>query len=113
MGFPIPGLVCTMCVQPYEEDFMTAEPKDRRWAFRVSSRSDNVVRQAAALSGQSITAFVEEIALARAESIIAEHRSITLSADEFARFVEALDDAPVAVPELVDLFSRPNLIPQS
>lgn len=92
---------------------MTADPRDRRWAFRVSSRSDNVVRQAAALSGQSITAFVEETALARAESVIAEQRSITLSADEFARFVEALDDAPTAVPELVDLFSRPSRIPQS
>lgn len=91
---------------------MTAEQRDRRWTFRVNSRSDAVVREAATLTGQSMTAFVEESALARAESVIAERQSITLSTEQFSRFVDALDEAPVAIPQLVDLFSQPSQIPQ-
>lgn len=90
---------------------MTVERRDRRWAFRVKSRSDALVREAATLTGQSLTSFVEESAVARAESVIAEYQTVTLTADEFSRFVDALDDAPVAVPGLVELFSRPSRIP--
>ncbi len=71
------------------------------------------MREAATLAGQSITAFVEESAVARAESVIAEYQTMTLTPDEFSRFVEALDEAPVAVPELVELFSRPSRIPNA
>lgn len=59
-----------------------------------------------------MTAFVEESAVARAESVIAERQSITLSTEQFSRFVDALDEAPVAIPQLVDLFSQPSQIPQ-
>lgn len=89
------------------------EPRDRRWNFRVKVRSDALVREAATLTGVSTTAFVEESAVSRAESVIAEHRAVTLSPDEFSRFVAALDDAPTAIPELVDMFSRPSRIPQT
>ncbi|HLU52306.1 MAG TPA: DUF1778 domain-containing protein [Acidimicrobiia bacterium] len=89
------------------------QQRDRRWAFRVKPRSDALVREAATLAGQSITAFVEESAVARAESVIAEYQTMTLTPDEFSRFVEALDEAPVAVPELVELFSRPSRIPNA
>lgn len=92
---------------------MTAEQRDRRWAFRVKTRSDALVREAATLTGVSMTAFVEESAVARAESVIAEHQPVTLSPDQFARFIDALDEAPVAVPELIELFSRPSRIPQT
>lgn len=92
---------------------MTAEQRDRRWNFRVKARSDALVREAATLIGVSKTAFVEESAVTRAQSLIAEHHPITLSHEEFSRFVEALDEAPVAVPELVDLFSQPSRIPQA
>ncbi len=92
---------------------MTAAPRDNRWNFRVKASSDALVKEAATLLGTSKTAFVEESAVRRAESVIAEHQRITLPAEEFARFVDALDAAPTAVPELVDLFSRPDLIPAS
>jgi len=91
---------------------VTTEQRDRRWAFRVRARSDALVREAATLTGISMTAFVEESAVARAESVIAEHQPVTLSSAEFSRFVDALDAAPVAVPELVDLFSQPSRISQ-
>ncbi len=89
---------------------MTTERRDHRWNFRVKARSDALVRQAAALTEVSKTAFVEESAVARARSLIAEQESVTFSHEEFSRFVAALDEAPVAVPELVDLFSQPSRI---
>ena len=92
---------------------MTTPQRDNRWNFRVKARSDTLVREAATLLGTSKTAFVEESAVSRAESVIAEHQRITLSAEEFSRFVDSLDAAPTAVPELVDLFSRPSPIPPS
>lgn len=92
---------------------MTAEQRDRRWTFRVRERSDALVREAATLEGVSLTTFVEESAVARAQEVIAEHQAIRLSPEAFSRFVDALDEAPVAVPELVELFSRPSRIPQA
>ena len=91
---------------------MAAEHRDSRWNFRVKAHSDALVREAATLMGTSKTAFVEESAVARAQSLIAEYQPVVLSHEEFSRFVAALDEAPVAVPELVDLFAKPSQIPQ-
>jgi len=90
---------------------MTAEQRGSRWNFRVKTQSDELVREAATLLGTSKTAFVEESAVSRARSLIAEYQPVVLSNEEFSRFVDALDAAPVAVPELVDLFARPSQIP--
>jgi len=92
---------------------MRTTRRDRRWGFRVHERSDALVREAAALAGASLTALVEESAVVRAQGVIAEHQAITLSPEAFSRFAAALDEAPVAVRELVDLFSRPSRIPQA
>jgi len=90
---------------------MTAEQRDSRWNFRVKAQSDALVREAATLLGTSKTAFVEESAVSRARLLIAEYQPVVLSHEEFSRFVDALDEAPVAVPELVDLFAQSSQIP--
>jgi uncharacterized protein (DUF1778 family) len=41
---------------------------------------------------------VEESAVTRARSVIAEYQPVVLSPGEFSRFIEALDEAPVTVP---------------
>lgn len=92
---------------------MTAPQRNKKWQFRVTKRSDDLVREAATLAGMSKTRFVEESAVDRAQMVIAEHQRISLSPDEFARFSKGLDEAPVTVPELVELFSSPSQIPQS
>jgi uncharacterized protein (DUF1778 family) len=79
----------------------------------VTRRSDALVREAARLTRQPLSAFVEESAVARAESLVAEHRAMSLSSDDCSRVVDALDDAPVPVPELVELFSRNSQIPSA
>jgi uncharacterized protein (DUF1778 family) len=97
----------------YVGDEMTTEQRDSRWNFRVKSRSDALVREAATLMGTSKTAFVEESAVSRARSLIAEYQPVALSSEEFSRFVDSLDEVPVAIPDLVDLFSRPSQIPRA
>lgn len=92
---------------------MTAPQRTEKWQFRVTEQSDTLVREAATLSGMSMTSFVEESAVERAQTVIAEHQRISLSPEEFSLFSKALDEAPVAIPELVDLFSRQSQIPQS
>ena len=69
--------------------------------------------EAATLLGTSKTTFVEESAVRRAETIIAERQRIALDTLEFERFIKALDAAPIEVCELVELFSKPTQIPTS
>ena len=90
---------------------MDIEQPDRQWDFRVTSRTDGLVRRAATLMGVSVSEFVVDSAVARAESVIASGWPRRLSSAEFKRFVAALDRAPVAVPHLANLFSRPSRIP--
>jgi len=90
---------------------MAAEQRDSRWNFRVKAQSDALVREAATLMGTSKTAFVEESAVSRARSLIAEYQPVVLSSEKFSRFVDALDEAPVEVPELVNLFAQSSQIP--
>ena len=90
---------------------MTTEQADRRWEIMVTGRSDGLVREAARLTRQPLSSFVEESAVARAEFVIAEQRAVILSPDNSSRFADALDEAPVPIPELVALFSRHRQIP--
>ena len=111
-----PSAVCTLCVRLQARETrrtVAGAQRDNRWSFRVESRSDSLVREAATLVGTSKTAFVEESAVRRAEAVIAEHRRIKLGPEEFSRFAASLDAAPTAVPEIVDLFARPGPIPPS
>ena len=106
------GAVRTMYVRSVEHG-VTTQQRQHRWNFRVKARSDDLVVKAATLAGMTKTAFVEESAVSRARSLIAEHQPVTLGSEAYTRFVEALDEAPVAVAELVDLFSQPSRIPES
>lgn len=92
---------------------MSPQKRDRRWYLRVSARSDALVREAAWLTGEPMSVFVERSAVARAESVIPDYQPSTLSCDGFSRFVDLLDDAPVAVPALIELFSRESRIPSA
>jgi uncharacterized protein (DUF1778 family) len=94
---------------------MTAQrpSKKERWDFRVHESSDALVTEAAILTGVTKTDFVVASAVDRAQSVIAERQKVTMSPENFTRFVESLDSAPVAVPELVELFSRPSQIPSA
>ena len=80
--------------------------KDRRREFRLSSEDEQVITEAAALSGVSFTGFVLDDAIMRAREIVEAHRTINLSGESYARFLEALDAPPESNPALVELAKR-------
>jgi uncharacterized protein (DUF1778 family) len=92
---------------------MSPQKRDRRWHLDVSSRSDALVREAARRIGQPPSAFVEQSAVARAQSVIAHHQPLTRSGEGFSHSVDVLHEEPVAVPALVELFSRKSRIPSA
>jgi uncharacterized protein (DUF1778 family) len=87
----------------------STNPRTRRIDVRVSDAEDALIREAATLSGQTVTAFLLEAAEERARAVVDERRHLVMSAQEFARFAEALDEPAEAVPELVELFRLPRL----
>lgn len=80
--------------------------KDRRREFRLSTEDEQLISEAAALSGMSFTVFVLEEAVVRAKEIVDAHRTIALPADTYQRFLEALDAPPERNPALVEMARR-------
>lgn len=80
--------------------------KDRRRELRLSQEDERLINEAAALAGTTFTGFVLDDAVARAREIVEVHRTITLPADTYARFLEALDAPPERNPALVELAKR-------
>lgn len=82
-----------------------------RLNFRVSNDQERALRQAAALTGQSVSGFVLSAAVEHAQQLLERANHIELSAGDFKRFVAELERPTEVVPELVSLFSRRSRIP--
>jgi uncharacterized protein (DUF1778 family) len=70
------------------------DTRDARLEARVSAAQKNLLQQAAALSGRTLSEFVVASAQDAARRVIAEHESIRLSREEQLVFVEALLKPP-------------------
>lgn len=68
--------------------------------MRVSDHQERVLRAAADLSGETLTGFVLSVATERAEEVLQRSQRISLSAEAFKRFVEALDAPAEEMPTL-------------
>lgn len=80
-------------------------PKHRhRLEVRVSAEQDALIRQAADLEHESVTAFVLDTVTARARKVLEARNAITLPNEAFDRFYATLDEPEMVVPELVELF---------
>lgn len=71
-----------------------AKVKDTRLFARVSTADKRLIEKAAALSGQSVGAFVLAQARSAATELIEEHSVIKLNREESRRLVEALLEPP-------------------
>lgn len=83
--------------------------RSRRIDVRVTDAQDAVIREAAALSGETVTAFLLSAAQRRARAILDERRDIVMSDRAFARFAAALDAPAQPVPEMTELFGLPRI----
>lgn len=81
--------------------------KQSRLAVRITPDQDALIRDAAAVSGQSITDFVTSAVVARAEDTLADRRLFRLDEAAWAEFAELLDRPARPIPAVTELLNRP------
>lgn len=81
--------------------------------FRLTADQERALRQAAAITGQSVSGFVLSSAVEHAHQVLERANHIVLTAAAFDRFVTEFDKPAEVVPELVALFKRRSQIPAS
>ena len=75
--------------------------KERRREVRLSAADDDLITEAAGLSGVSVSEFVLHRALSDAEAVVRAHRTIELDQASYRRFLEMLDSSVPPPPELL------------
>lgn len=85
----------------------TAERKDHPISMRLPQADIAMIDRAAGLRGRSRTDFVREAAVRAAEDVLMENRLIRMNPEGFAEFIAALSGPAMAVPEMVEVVSRP------
>jgi uncharacterized protein (DUF1778 family) len=80
--------------------------KDARLAMRLTPDQDALIRDAAAVTGQSLTEFVATAAVTRAEDTLADRRVFRLDEAAWTEFAAILDRPAKRIPELARLLDE-------
>jgi uncharacterized protein (DUF1778 family) len=83
--------------------------RSQRIDVRVTDEQNAIIREAAAVAGQTVTAFLLSAAEERARSLLDERRHLVMSQAAFAQFAAALDAPGAAVPAMSELFDLPPI----
>ncbi|HUO08439.1 MAG TPA: DUF1778 domain-containing protein [Phycisphaerae bacterium] len=76
--------------------------------LRLTPKAKKALQAAAAVSRKSVSEFVLESALARADEALADRREFRLSPAQWKAFVAALDAPPKVLPRLRKLLKEPG-----
>jgi uncharacterized protein (DUF1778 family) len=76
--------------------------------LRVSRETKRTLELAASISNRSLTAFVLESALARADETLADRRAFVLSKPKWTAFLAALDAPTRPLPRMQRLLTEPG-----
>ncbi len=76
--------------------------------LRLTRKAKTALRAAAAASNRSVSEFVLESALARADEALADRRTFGLNAAQWKAFLAALDAPPRPLPHLERLLREPG-----
>jgi uncharacterized protein (DUF1778 family) len=76
--------------------------------LRITPAAKLALQAAAAVAHRSVSEFVLESALARADEALADRRTFGLNAPQWKAFVVALDAPPRALPRLERLLKEPG-----
>ena len=89
---------------------MTAvtERRTEKLDFRVAQSAKNKLQAAAALLHRSVSDFVMESALSKAEETLADRRTFGLDHAAWKSLQDALDAPPRPLPKLQALLSKPG-----
>ena len=77
--------------------------------LRLTADAKRTLQAAAAAASRSVSEFVLESALARADETLADRRQFGLDAAQWAAFTAALDALPRPLPRLERLLSEPSV----
>jgi uncharacterized protein (DUF1778 family) len=89
------------------------QPRTEKIDLRVSPEAKRTIVSAARAAGQSISDFVLQSALARAEETLPDRRYFRLNAEQWAAFMAALDAPPRELPRLRRLLDEPSVFETS
>lgn len=81
--------------------------------LRLTPAAKKVLQSAAAANARSVSEFVLESALARAEETLPDRRRFGLDAGQWAAFQAALDAPPRPAPRLAQLLREPSVFDPS
>ena len=77
--------------------------------LRLPAAAKQALQAAAAASRRSVSEFVLDSALSRAEETLASRRHFGLDAEKWEAFQAALDAAPRDLPRIRELFAQPGV----
>ena len=88
---------------------MTARTtRSEKLDLRLTPDAKMALQAAAKVSHRSVSEFVLESALARADEALADRRTFGLDADRWMAFLTALDEPPRRLPRLERLIKEPG-----
>lgn len=83
-------------------------PRTEKLDLRITPAAKRALAAAAAADNRSLSEFVLDSALTRAEETLAMRRHFGLNAEKWAEFLAALDSEPRALPHVEKLFGKPS-----
>ena len=86
-----------------------AETRNEKLDLRLTRAAKRELQSAAHAAGRSVSEFVLESALARAEETLPDRRRFGLTADQWKAFQRALDAPPRPAPRLAKLLRKPSV----
>lgn len=104
-------MTCVQCqdVVSLGSRLMSSTTRSQRIDVRVTDEQNAIIREAAAVAGQTVTAFLLAAAEDRARGLLDERRHLVMSKAAFARFAAVLDRPAEAVPAMTELFGLPRI----
>ncbi len=83
--------------------------KTEKLDLRLTPEAKRMLYAAAAAASRSVSEFVLESALSRAEETLVDRRYFGLNAEQWAAFMSALDAPPRELPRLTRLLREPSV----
>jgi uncharacterized protein (DUF1778 family) len=87
----------------------TRTARSEKLDLRLSAAAKQKLRAAAEAAHRSVSEFVLDSALTRAEELLAEQRHLTLTATQWKRFLKALDAPPRTHARMERLLEEPSI----
>jgi uncharacterized protein (DUF1778 family) len=78
--------------------------------LRLTAQAKRALQSAAEVSHKTLSDFVLESALTRADNVLADRQVFRLNAAQWAKFQAALDAPPKARPRLAKLLNEPSIL---